>query len=220
MQTKRPEIMSVSPRTRTCRGLAMALLLFAGIPDAVSAQRTREATDAALRGNCRLAAHTLENGHPAPKSDWALQLIPRCTESGGPALKAVWRTPPTDSVSLEQLVEASARLLDERVFDAVLSTARDISAARVARLAALRVLAAYIDPSAVVSPDVFAKLAANAAIIPLFAHTSHGIHQTTGSVPLPPGARDATRVAFELLSRTDSDPVIRRAGKVLLANLF
>jgi len=139
------------------------------------AQRSSESTDAKLRANCRLAVQTLQQGHPAPKTDWALSVIRLCDESGGPALQALWASAPTDSVALEQLVDASACLLDQRVYSGVMTTARNAVAPRTVRLAALRVLAAVVSPSTVIYPDAIAKPKPDTAVVPTFVSASHGL---------------------------------------------
>lgn len=211
---------------RSYQGLPLGVYITAGVLSAAGlssstfAQGAEESADAQLRANCRLAVQTLQPGHPAPKSDWALSVIRRCTESGGSALQALWTSAPTDSAALEQLVAASSRLIDQRIYDGVKATARNQGAPRIVRLAALRVLAAYVDPTKVIRPDDLARPHPDTAVIMLFASTSHGPTQFAGSVSLAPGSREETRDLFTTLWRADADPVVRRAGKSLRLVFF
>lgn len=195
--------------------IAVVAVLFATLSSCVSAQTTREAADATLRADCRLAVQILERGHPAPKSEWALSMIYWCDESGGAVLGRLWTTPPVDSVAIEQLVDASAALLDQRVYAGVLNSARDAAAPRAVRLAALRVLCAFLSPTTVISPDDLAKPKADTAVVPLFTTVDHSLFQNHGTAPLPLGARTEIRDLFAALWRSDADPVIRAAGRSL-----
>jgi hypothetical protein len=183
-------------------------------------RRPPEATDAKLRADCRQAAQTLQQGHPAPKTDWALSVIRLCNESGGPALQALWTAAPTDSVALEQLVDASSCLLDQHVYSGVMAVARDSGAPRVVRLAALRVLAAYVNPNTVIDPDVLARPKPDTMVVPTFVNQDHGLHQYPGITPMPPTWRNDIRDLFTTLWQTDADPIIHRAGRSLRLHFF
>lgn len=200
--------------------LAVASLLVAVLSPGASAQHSRENANATLRADCRLAVQTLEKGHPAPKSDWALSLIYWCDESGGATLGGLWAAAPTDSVALEQLVDASAALLDQRVYRGVLNAARNAGAPRAVRLAALRVLCAYVSPVTVIAPDDLAKPHRDTAVVRLFATVDHGLLQNPGTEPLPLSTRTEIRDLFAALWRSEADPVVRSAGRVLSRRFF
>lgn len=212
--------MSALRHSRVGYWIALASLLIAGRPSGASAQAAREAADATLRAACRLAVQTLEKGHPAPKSDWALSVIYWCDESGATALGKLWAATPADSASLEQLVLASSKLLDQRVYTGVLATARNSGALRAVRLAALRVLCAYISPTTFISPDNLAKPSADPASTPVFGMWSPGLTQRPGTEPLPPTARTEIRDLFAALWRSEADPVVRSAGRALSRRFF
>ncbi len=203
-----------------CRYLATVALLVASLSSKLFAQEQREASDARLRADCQLAAQTLNKGHPGPKSDWALSVIYWCDESGGPVLGELWGAAPTDSVALEHLVNASTALLDQRVFVGLLSAARNTAAPRAVRLAALRVLCAYVSPSTVISPDDLAKPRADTAVIPLFGTVDHAPYQRIGAIPLSLSARNDIRDLLATLWRSDPDPVLRSAGRSLSKRFF
>lgn len=200
-----------------CLGAKLAFILTCAtaLTDSACAQGSEESRSVHLRNECRLAAQTLHTGHPAPKTDWALSSISFCDESGGPTLQALWASPSTDSAALEQLVVASSRLLDQRVYEAVRAAARDAGLARAVRLAALRVLGAFIDNRTLIVPDHFLKPNPDTSLLIRFAKVSGGIAQTVGSHPLPTNASGEIRALFAELARIDTDPVIRRAGRSL-----
>ena len=194
--------------------IALALTCATGLTGPVFAQGSRERQNVHLRNECRLAAQTLQKGHPAPKTDWALQMIGRCDESGGPALQALWAAPTTDTVALEKLVRGSERLLDQRVYVAVMAKARDASAPRAVRIGALRVLSAFISNTTEIPQDKLMQMP-DSSVTRVFAVASGGLAQTVGSQPLTLSARDDFLALLSALSRTDPDPVIRRAGRDL-----
>lgn len=200
--------------------VALQVAFCAALSSCAFAQRSNESKVAKLRADCRSAAQTLQQGHPAPRTDWALSVIRRCDESGGPALQALWASAPADSVALEELVDASACLIDQRVYSGVITTARNAGAPRAVRLGALRVLAAVVSPSTVIYPDAIAKPKADTVVVPTFVSASHGLDQYLGSVPLVPTSREDIRDLFTMLWQTDADPIVRRAGKSLRLRFF
>lgn len=193
--------------------LALTCVVTAGTP--AFSQESQESRSVHLRNDCRLAVQTLQMGHPAPKTDWALSMISFCDESGGSAVQVLWAAPTTDSVALEQLVSASSRLLDQRVYDGVRATARNAGMPRSKRLAALRVLAAFLDNKTQISPDHFLNPKPDTSLFIRFAKVSGGIGQTVGSQPLPTNSSSEIRALFAELALIDQDPVIRRAGRSL-----
>ena len=130
-------------------------------------------------------------------------------------LQARWATPSTDSVTLEQLVAASSRLLDQRVYTAVLSAARNTGASRAVRFAALRVLAAFVNNSTLINPDDLAKPNPDTTVIAQFSTISGGVAQRIGSQPLATNVPNDIRALFAALSVTDVDPTVRRACRSL-----
>jgi hypothetical protein len=179
------------------------------------AQGSQESQNVHLRNDCRLAAQTLTKGHPAPKTDWALSIISFCDASGGAALQAAWVTPTTDSVALEQLVAASSRLLDQRVYDGVAAAARNVAAPRTVRLAALRVLAAFVDNFTLIVADDLTRWGGDTTVHKQFSRVSEGMGQTVGSQPLAASVGTDVRALFATLGQADSDPIVRRACRSL-----
>ena len=194
--------------------VALALICATGLTGPAFAQGSQQSQNVHLRNDCRLAVQTLQKGHPAPKTDWALQMIAFCDESGGPALQALWVTPTTDDIALEQLVRGSARLLDQRVYVAVMAKARDAGAPRTVRIAALRVLSAFVsNTTAIGQADLLVM--PDSGVTRTFSTISGGIGQISGAQPLALSARNDFLALLLTLSRTDPDPVIRRAGRDL-----
>ncbi len=211
-----PEKMTFQPSAFTI-WLRVVLMMqcFAAVSVPVFSQESQESRNVHLRNDCRLAVQTLQKGHPAPRTDWALSTISFCDESGGVALQALWTAPTTDSTALEQLVGASSRLLDQRVFDGARATLRNAGMPRSVRLAALRVLAAFLDNETQISPDHFLKPNPDTSLLIRFAKISGGIGQTVGSKPLPESASSDIRSLFAEFALADQDPVIRRACRSL-----
>ena len=180
------------------------------------AQGSTESQDVHARNDCRLAAQTLQKGHPAPKTDWALSIINMCDASGPAALQALWVTPTTDPVALEQLVQASARLLDQRVYLGVVAVAQNTGAARAVRAGALRVLAAFLDNHTQIDQrDLLASPKTDSTSLSRFSTISGGMGQTVGTQPLAASVPSDVRALFASLALSDPDPVLRHAGRNL-----
>ncbi len=194
------------------RRIAISLTtLLALLPALAVGQGSRENFDAKLRADCRLAAQTLETGHPSPLWGRAVETIRRCDQTAGAALAVVWRQPPADSASLEDLFFSSARVRDQRIFLATMAMARDVTASWWPRATALRVLAAYVDPLTLVKPD-YLRPAPDS--VSLFSVVSH-FYQINGSKPLPGDALLQIKGLVEALALSDPDPGIRFAGRYL-----
>jgi hypothetical protein len=200
-----------SPVARAVR-LAMVATLAACFSSVAVAQTTKEKDDVHLRNDCRLAAQTITTGHPAPKMAWALSIIFMCDESGVPAIQSMWASPPTDSVFLDQLVEASARDLDQRVYISVRTVATNTGSPLGLRIAALRVLASFVDASKFYYPANLLRPSPDSSLTIL---DDSGLLQVVGSQPLAAGVNADITALFAALAQGDPDPLLRFAARHL-----
>jgi len=161
-----------------------------------------------LGNDCRLAAQILKKGQPDPHRDWALERIASCNESGGEVLAALWATPPAQP-ELGRLGHSSAAFLDARLLTAVRSAAADRSNPSAVRVAALAVLAAYVDPHVSPTPADL-KPPSEGQIAQPIGSVDHRV-QTVGAQPLPEGYA-AEIVAFLAGLAGDSDTTVRYAA--------
>jgi hypothetical protein len=195
------------------RILAALLGLLLCSPSAGLAQGQHERDSADKRKRCEKAADSLQmSGVAREVRSRALGAIASCSESAGPALQKEWATPPTDSVALRQLFVASAHVVDQRIYDAVIAVARNSAFTVSARLAALHVLATYVDPTIEVEP-IFLTPSADSTTI---AQLDHPYDQIAGAQLLDAGAVTDVRSLFLTLARSDADPAIRFASRYLL----
>jgi hypothetical protein len=202
--------------SRSWLSLAFALVAFVCGAACASAQRTRESRTPRLERDCPVAVQALASGIPAANSTWALSMIDFCDESGGAVLNALWTTPTTDPIALEQLVQASSRLLDQRVYNGVIAAARNVGLSRDVRIAAIRVLTAYLNNRTVIGQQDLAKPSSDTTITAQFAVAGGGIGQSAGSQPLAASVPADIRTFLQSLV-TDSDPILRQAGRNLTA---
>ena len=202
-------------RAASAWGLALALLGAGARAAGAQEEGVTERTSPHLRNDCRLAAQILETGHPQPHSDWALETIGRCEESAGPALAALWTAPAAEPEALEQLYRATAQLRDQRVYDAVARAAEDGGSPTIVRLTALRVLAAYVDPGAVVPLDYLTEADPSAYRAASRDHAT----QIEGAVPLAADVRAPVRELLLRLSGEGADAPTARAATYLLRRL-
>lgn len=188
--------------------LAMCTAVSAGAQGATSPGEAQSA-DVRRRNDCRMAQQVLETGHPAPKYDWALNAIARCPGEAGGALAAAWHVPPDDSTRLRRIVYESSAFADRRVLQSVLVVARQATAPRLARYAALAVLAAYVDSTAVVQLADF-----DAPTGGLLGVRTHA-YQAVGPEPLTQADREGVVAVVRTLGSDDADPKLRAAARVL-----
>jgi hypothetical protein len=129
-------------------GWSVGLVMVLACAPAAALAQPDSAHAAQRRNDCRLAAHVLRTGHPAPKSDWALAVIPACGAEGGQALGAAFRAAraSADTVALERLTRPALWLRDNSLFDAALEIGADRSASPQARVFAMRTLLWLIVP--------------------------------------------------------------------------
>ena len=194
--------------------LGVALVALASRAAHAQQAAVTERTSPHLRNDCRLAAQTLETGHPAPHSAWALETIARCEESAGAALAALWSAPPSDSAALEQLFAASAQVRDARLLDAVARVAESGGQATLVRVTALRALAAYVDPGVVAPVELLVEPDPREYRV---ASRDHAV-QIDGSVPLGADTTASVRALLQRLT-TDGDASVRAAATYLLRRL-
>jgi hypothetical protein len=134
------------------------------------------------RARCAAAVAVLEQRQSSSEVMESLRTLTACERSAGPALSTVWRTPPTRTDEITALTYASRGVRDGRIMDAVMSKASDPAASADLRVAALTVLASYVDSR------IGELREASAWEIPeqrfTIALLSHAL-QIRGTVPLP-----------------------------------
>lgn len=177
----------------------------------VGAQGSTPADGATLRERCHLASRTLQSGHRGPHTRWALGFITLCPGEAAPALGAQWAGKSVPSAAeLNELVLSSQHIRDQRLFDAVAATARSVTHPFALRVAALEVLASYVDKRVVVSahdlehPDTAAHLPLGTDAFPV-----------DGAVPLDADARAGALALFAALAAEDPDARVRAAAQYL-----
>jgi hypothetical protein len=198
--------MRASARLCTIAALAAACGVV-GTP--VSAQSTPERRNARLTRDCAVASKAL-GADAAPNVDWAFETIRWCDETGPAVLAKLWATPPSDAVQLDHLVQASASLLDQRLFDAVMARAK-VGSPLAARVAAFRVLAMYLDEFVWIRQRDL-ETARDTSAVRLFGVNTGGAGQSIGSQP--PSRTYAAEIRTLLRSLvSDPDPIIRQDGR-------
>lgn len=110
------------------------------------AAQGNEPTDPHLRNDCRLAAQVVRTGHPAPQSEWAYSLISECAQSGSSAVASRWGARDLDTLTLQRLLRATARLRTRETYEAVRGAARDPRSTRLVRIYALSMLYSFAHP--------------------------------------------------------------------------
>lgn len=183
------------------------------LPSGLRAQRTSEHRSPELRAACVANAETAERRN-APLVDKHLAMLARCDASGPGVFARLWLTQNLSRASLDALVEATSSLRDDRLLTTVVNAAMDRTRPTVDRLSALRVLAIYVRPSAVVPLAYLEKPHAN----PLGVTDHRPTH--VGSQPFSQNSKSRIKSVLEDLSQSASEPVVGPAAAYLLNQLF
>jgi hypothetical protein len=186
----------------------LCLFVLAGtlgsIPAApVVAQANARADSVQHRNSCRLAQQVLLHGHPANKRAWALGYIRVCGAAGGATLASILAR---DIAVNEDAVMVTSVLHDAAIFRVAFGIANDRTAAKNARIQALRVLFYQFGRGHVDPYESF--LASDDGIY--MALPDYGC--TVGE-PLPPDAEGrALEMAMRIIS-SETDADIRAAAR-------
>jgi hypothetical protein len=89
----------------------------------------------------------MKQGPTHPRHNWAVSYVEFCPDEGPRFYAGQWRAAAADTAALEQLVFYSARIRDGRIYTATDDAARDGSRPVEVRLAAMLLLAKYVDPA-------------------------------------------------------------------------
>lgn len=183
----------------------------------LSAQRMDEAASARVRNDCRLAAQVIETGHPHPRWRWAVEHIGICSESGPPALAALWRALPGDTARVEEAIEATGRIRDQRLYDEAVATLRATGRPAVVRVGAMRLLMRYVQPSqdypfSALEPGERVRIATGVGKL-------NASVQVSGSRPLPDSLTSQVLALFQEIAADDREPVVAHAAARLARTL-
>ena len=191
---------------------ALAITL---LPAKASAQDAQDTLHAA---NCARNIAALKRPTEARGMRHAIVNVNTC-DGGMDALVSVWSNPPTDEIALAQLGALSGDYRDQRMFDALLATAKS-NRSRRQRAAAFSGLVRYCSPSVFVlyrnldTPNLSAH---RYAIVALEARD--GPVFVEGPSPLPASACQTVRSTLASLGQGDADPVIREVAGYLITRL-
>jgi hypothetical protein len=174
-----------------------AVLVFAG---ALVAQPGLGPANRPAADECRLADQVLRTGQPAPRLTWATERAVACAELGPAALAYRWRSIGGDPKETGELARASMRVRDGHLYSDLVRIADDNGRPAQVRVAALLVLAKYVNPgngvalAQLIPPDSIGRIRiANGST----TYTSYAI----GAVPMPPGVGPQVLSLMERLAQ-------------------
>ena len=191
--------------------IASMVLAVSGAPSSSWAQGSREHRVARLQRDCPIAAQALASTSGL-SSDAMFETISECDDTGPAILATLWAAPPSDAHQLDRLVRSSAILLDQRLFDAIIARARNTGSPRAPRVAALRVLATYLDKYVVISQRALETPTPDTTVTSLFGTSSGAVGQRVGTHPLSGTYASEIRALLQSLVN-DPDPIVRQDGR-------
>ena len=148
----------------------------------------------------------------------ALSILMGCPVAGPRALATEWGRPREDTTDLQLLGDASARLTDRRLLQALRGVALDASRDRQVRLTAIRALVGQFDPSLEVvyrkpwHPELGGS---EYVMIGRYVHPSG----RAGAESFSASERDEVLDVLRQLKTSDSDEVIQKVASYLLERL-
>jgi hypothetical protein len=192
------------------------LATLAGVTVPVAARAQGDSLHAAA---CARAGAGVRSGATGSEYDNAVNTLRDCPVDGPRLLAEQWTAPPRDSVALGQLAEASAFMLDERVFEAARGVVANRGALRAVRLAAMRVLVGHYDPCLAVTIQVSSQRGPPVmAVAVLFGEMEHNMSRR-GSVPLATSVRGDVLSTLDAVAATEPDSIVREAARKLAIHL-
>lgn len=180
-----------------------------------AAQSRSDAAELARERQCEAAAASVTRSSGSDAVN-AVDVLGRCATSGPGALARFWRTRPSDPDLALHVRARSRGLRDVRLLDAVLETAKDNSAPVRWRMAALDVLAAYVDDSLTGLVETPGATEDEHYLARFYLQSSPHAGSQPGAQPFPPG--HVKRIMDELgtIEATATDEKVQIAAKYLL----
>src|SRR5215207_9285139 len=121
----------------------VGLLICSALP--LHGQGNETSSSVKHRNDCRLAAQVLRTGESHTKHEWALDYVSTCGDEGPVVLVEQWQRL-TEASQVEDLVWASGRIRDARLYRGLTATTADRSRPATIRIGAMLALAKYVDP--------------------------------------------------------------------------
>jgi hypothetical protein len=174
-----------------------------------------ESPDSVQRRNCRLAAQVLRIGEPHTERKWAHGYISSCANEGPAVLVERWQEG-NEPEEVPDLVRASGRIRDARLYRGLTKVATDRSRPAAVRVGAMLVLAKYVDPgSAVWLTDLIPP--DSIRYIRLIGSSTTARNQLVGAEPVAsPVAGSVLGLLDEIAASRSSEPrVVWYAAAVL-----
>jgi hypothetical protein len=153
---------------------------------------------------CSRAASAVESGAQGRSYYHAVADLTTCPTEGSASLARAWQKAPSDSTAIRILGEATPRLRDRDVLQAVLITFRDPGRSQVVRLAALEALVGYYQPGMGVRfTEPSRPVRSGSAYVMLGRGDAASVR--SGRKPLSAGARQEILQALAAVGASDPD---------------
>lgn len=168
------------------------------------------------RNDCRLAVQVVMTGHPAVKTEWAMDFVRQCTELPSALARAIRDTRASrDTTVLKRVTAPADWLRDGNVYSAASEVLRDRTASPEARVFVIRVLmwaalpGMELDYSHLVDTDADGSRSCGG-----LGPSLHG--EMVRGMPLPSGWKESGRALGRSVARDPSEPApVREAARCL-----
>lgn len=193
----------------------LSTIIFLIVASPAHAQQEEASTRAQHDAECRLAAQVLTQARPANERERAMATLPRCPIEGADAAARLWYEPPSDTMGLYRLRQATQHTRDQRVVNALMRAARSASHPPLVRKFAMLQLLTYLDPSDATLLETLDPANYRGRVI---SRVSHPVTLRDGPQPLSDSYQEELIEFYRSLAENDADPAIRYAAGVLLRN--
>ena len=187
----------------------LPLLAFLVALSSVNLEAQANSDSVRLRNDCRLAAQVIQTGQPAPKLEWAWQILGACPGEAGPtaALALQRLRTATDTTDFAGVLAVGFNVRDGVLFEAALKVAGDPGASPMARVESLVVLVYQLSDSLDMTYADIAK-ADTVSGCPLSWDMDRG--RPMPGAPLPADARALAGAATGAIKNDPRSPVVVR----------
>ena len=201
---------------------SIALLVLSGMIVGARPQLLASQTPSASDGHrhyCERLATTLAAGRNQATYRQAMGNLQSCPEGlATPVLLLQWQQPPQDTSAINALATTTKRFRDQRLLEAVLRIAANVSLPTQMRIATFHTLVAYVDPHTVVIFRQLDRKGLSGSRYVLLGSIDHD-NSEAGGMPLRTSASREIIQFFADLGAGDPDSTVRSTAKFLAEQL-
>jgi len=167
---------------------------------------------------CTAAENALEGRKSGPAYHEHLQALASCPAAGPRAFRLQWMSPPVEATAVRLLADVSSSIRDRRILEAVRDASFSDNNSQEVRLAAIRTMISYFDPSVAVHFQPSPDTSLPAAAYVMLGRWEHPVGRD-GEQALGPSMRAEVLGILRQLEQGPGDPIIAKVAGYLARRL-